>query len=229
MASLSAWGQELKLDVLLGTNVFAYTNLNFDSYAPANSYFIYKGSVTKYTALNSFRSGISVGLELRKLSVNLEPQFVYERTQIVFPLIFEIERIHVTKGFSLPIILSYKFFKKKNSLSLISGIVLNKFNGYDFQSPGAPYLFGSDEPYSEVLNVGPNQFDGKLYTDRTLLNYTVGLGRNFGNWNHSIRFMNKFPFEQHKVEANTFQFTYTVRLNILSSKDLTNRHFLYEE
>jgi hypothetical protein len=100
MASLSAWGQELKLDVLLGTNVFAYTNLNFDSYAPANSYFIYKGSVTKYTALNSFRSGISVGLELRKLSVNLEPQFVYERTQIVFPLIFEIERIHVTKGFS---------------------------------------------------------------------------------------------------------------------------------
>ena len=237
--------QELRFGLVTGMNIYQNTKLNLATLSPPDSYYTYTetnpgdGLIDKHSVFNAFHIGGAFKFSYRKFSLNMEPQYYYQRTTINFEKPYGIRRLFGKKAFRMPIYLTYKFFKKENSLYLLGGLSFNKERNWDIQDPGINYYLGGDEIYeysvdgdwgispSQYANFGNDHFAQVLYDDLPYWNYMFGLGRTFGRYNASVRFQSRFNITDHQQLAEIGTIEFSLTFLFLSTKDLTEKHFLY--
>ena len=235
-------GQELKMGFVTGGNIFQETILSRTTLSPDNSYFTYlennpgDGLVNKKSVFNGFHIGGAFSFAYKRFSFNFEPQFYYQRSTFKFRKTYYTERLLGKKAFRAPLYFTYKFFKKENSLFAIAGLSYNKETNTDIQNPGLDYYIGGYDIYSykndgggQYLNInyGDDHFNEILYDDRPYWNVIFGLGRTFDRVNVSFRIQKELDLTNHRVEAKIWQFELSFSFLFLSTKDFTQKHFLY--
>ncbi len=243
--SFQATAQELRFGLVTGMNIYQKTELNLATLSPPDSYYTYseksqgEGLINKHGIFNAFNVGGAFKFSYKRFSLNIEPQYYYQRTTISFEKPYGIRRLFGKKAFRMPIYFTYKFFKKENSLFLLAGLGLNKEKNWDIQDPGINYYLGGDEIYeysvdgdygispSQFADFGNDHFAQILYDDLPYWNYMVGFGRTFGRYNASFRFQSRFDITKHQQLAEIGQIEFSLTFLFLSTKDFTEKHFLY--
>lgn len=225
--------QDLKLGFLVGTNVYQNTQVDTAIYSPTNSYNTYieneegKGIINKHVIFNSINTGLIFNFSFKKFTFNIEPQYYYQRTTFYFEKPYPTERVIGKRAFRLPVYSTYKFFKNKNSIYGLAGLVFNVEKNYDFQAPGVGFYVGPDPLYENEINFGDDHFKGILYDDYNYWNYVVGFGKKINRFNYSVRYLNQFNITKHSILAKTWQIELSVNILLLSYSDFTKKHFLY--
>ena len=129
----------------------------------------------------------------------------------------------------MPIYLTYKLFKKPRSIYFLTGLSLTKVKNYDYQTFGIGYNFEGEPIYNGLNNYGYNLFNNYLYTNNIYTNLIFGFGKPLKKIDFSIRMMKQNNSKNNPIKVNIWQIEFEVSWHILSSKDITKKHFLYVE
>ncbi|NOQ72231.1 MAG: hypothetical protein GQ574_09535 [Crocinitomix sp.] len=235
LTSSAAYAQQLSLGIVVGPNIIQQMKLDRAFYAPDNTYHTYlesnqgQGLVQKISVLNGGHVGAVLFTDYKRFGFGIEPQFHYQRTYLHFERPFQIDRIIGKKSFRMPAYFTYRLFKKPESAFVILGLNLVKEKNWDIQNPGFDYYLNGADIYSNQVEVGPDHFEGLLYDNSAYWNYMVGIGKKSGKWNSSIRFQSNLNITNHEIEAEIWQLEVSINFLFLSTKDFTEKHFLYEE
>lgn len=232
---LESHAQETELGILFGGNLYQHIAWNRPVYNPPNAYHTYiekeinEGLLNKSSFVNGVHFGLIARYKYKRFTLNIEPQFYYQRTYFDFEKPFVVERIIGKRAFRMPIYLAYKVFKNPKSPFLLAGLSLNKEKNFDFTSPGFDYYYGNAESYNLKFDTGDDHFLGALYTNSWYFNYVAGFGFTFDKWQYAFRFQQRLEITKNKIEAKIFQVEMTFNIRIFSSTDFTKKHFLYVE
>lgn len=230
---LPSTAQEIRMGISYGVNVYQSTKLDLPSLTPENSYHTYLVAPDKNYLLekNSFVSGYFLGASFnfgwRKFGLNISPQFYFQRTVLRFDYPFEVFRVWGKRALRIPFYFTYKFFKKERSIFLLAGFTVNKETNWDFQSPDPGFYFGPEPIYQNTINTGDGHFENYLYQNNPYVNFSVGIGRNFRRWNTILRYHTKAGGGNIPVQTSQIELGFNILF--LSSKDFTQKHFLYVE
>lgn len=233
MMSLGLSAQELRLGVTIGTAPIKFMKYDSAQYAPANSYFTYveeysgSGLIKDYKPFNALNLGGVLNFAYRKFSLNVEPQFYFQRSVYRFIEPIRLKRVIGSKGFRMPIYLTYKFFKKETSAYILLGYTAIKERYWDFQHPSEDYYFSGGEIFQNEPNFGHDHFESVLYDSRGYGNFILGFGKQFKKFNSSIRFSAPSRRYADRIQAQTWRYELTFSWLFLSTKDFTNKHPLY--
>ncbi len=229
------FAQQVNVGFVVGPNFIQQMKWEQAYFAPENSYHTYfesnqgKGLVNKISVLNGGHIGAILFADYKRFGFGLEPQYHYQRTYLSFQRPYRVERIIGKKSFRMPTYFTYRLFKNPESAFLILGLNLVKETNWDIQNPGFDYYLNNANIYEDQVEVGPDHFDGLLYDNSVYWNYMIGLGKKSGKWNTSIRFQSNLNITDHDIEAEIWQVEVSINFLFLSSKDFTEKHFLYEE
>jgi len=233
---LSFWAssQEIKLGFVVGTNLYQKITVEQPSFSPSQSYITFISEDTSRLidsdhAFNAFHIGSKISVLYKRFSFNLEPQFLFKRSLLYFDYPSNIDWILIEKGFRLPLYFTYKVFKKSNSIYLISGLSYTKTKHWDFQSPTSAYNFLNEEFANGNPVFGYNLFEDYLYSQKGYWNILLGVGKKLKKINFALRFQTQFKSDNLAFDTKTIQVEWSVSRQILSSKDITTKHFLYVE
>ena len=225
--------QEVRLGMTIGTSPAEYTSLNIAQHSPANSYYTYvessqgEGLIRTVKVFNSANIGVVINFSYRRFAFNMEPQFFYKRGIYTFREPAEIRRIMGAKAFRMPMYFTYKFFKKENSAYLLLGWNITKESNWDFQHPGDGFYLSDQPPYAQTPDFGDDHFQGVMYDGMSYSSVILGLGKQFKKFNMSIRFQRNSNKFESRLPLDTWRTDLTFSWLFLSTKDFTNKHYLY--
>lgn len=229
------YGQQFNFGITAGCNIFQHIRWDRSIYSPENSFHTYiedgegRGLLRKNSAFNGLNYGGLINATYKRFSFNLEPQFYYQKTYLTFERPFFVERNIGKRAFRMPTFVTARFFKGPKSPFILIGLNLIKEKNWDFQNPGFNYYFGDFPEFEQQFQTGDNHFEGALYDNRWYFNYIIGIGKTGEKWTSSIRFQRKLDITSHEMEAGIWQLELSFSFKILSSKDFTRKHFLYEK
>jgi hypothetical protein len=227
--------QEFNLGGVFGFNAFQFTQLDTAIYSPANTYHTYiesstgAGLIKKNSYANGLHFGGAINFNYKRFTIYWEPQFYYQRSVFSFEKPIIVERVLAKKAFRMPLYFSYKFFKKEKSLYSIIGLTFSKEKNWDFQNPGIGYYVGDELLFDNNIDFGDDHFENVLYNDQGYWNLTLGLGRKIGNLNSSIRYQIPINPEKRNLSIKTWQIELGFSFYFLSTKEITQKHYLYVE
>jgi hypothetical protein len=233
--SAGAYGQKVSVGFTLGPNFVQQMKWDASYCAPENSYHTYiesdegEGLVNKISIINGGHLGGVIYADYKRFGFGLEPQYHYQRSYIGFERPYRVDRVFGKKSFRLPTYFTYRLFKKPESVYAIVGFSLVKETNWDLQDPGFDHTLSNGPIYQNQTEVGPDHFAGILYDDAAYWNYMVGFGKRANKWTTSIRFQSNLNVTKHSVEANIWQIEMSFNFFFLSTKDFTEKHFLYED
>ncbi len=227
--------QELRVGIAGGFNAFQYTKWEAAVYQPENSYFTYheqnmgSGLIKKPHVLNGFSFGTIGTFAVKKWTFNIEPQYTLYRSVYVFEKEYYSERVVGCHSLRVPIFLTWRFFRKANSLYFTTGFIGNAVKNKDFQAPGVDYSFAGGELYNGGIDYGDDHFEGVLYNNGGYWDRFIGLGKTINNLNVAVRLISRTNRSQEKVLAEMLRVELNVSYHILSSSDLTRKRKIYYE
>ncbi len=232
--SASAAGQELKFGFNVGTHLVYRTKFDQPIFIPENSYYIYQeksagaGVINKTSVFNSLSVGGLVTASYKRFTLNIEPQYFFQRTIYKFKEPTETERVIGKKALRIPIYGTYKFWKKENSTYLIAGLIFHSEANYDLQNPGGEVYFVG-KPYAQsTINFGDNHFYNVLYDDKPYWSSMLGIGKvTRRGLNYSLRFHRRLNTEKRGIEGRIWNLELNIGYLFLSTRDFTKKHYLY--
>lgn len=234
--SAAALSQEIKIGFTTGTHLLYKMRYKEATYLPSNGYHTYiennqgSGVVNKTTLFNSFSFGPVISASRKRITANIEPQYFYQRTVLRFYNPYETERLIGKKAFRVPIYFTWKFFKKENSLFFLNGLIFHKESVIDIQNPGTNVYIAGEAYENQPLNLGDNHFYSILYNEKSYWSLMLGLGKTTKKGlNFALRVHSRLNTQSRGIKANILNLEFTVNYHILSTKDITNKHFLYVE
>jgi hypothetical protein len=234
-ASVNCLAQKVSAGFTIGPNFVQQMKWDVAYFAPDNSYHTYiesnsgEGLINKISVLNGGHIGGVLFVDYKRFGFGMEPQYHYQRTYLSFDRPDQINRIIGKKSFRLPTYFTFRLFKKPKSAYVILGMNLVKETIWDIQDPGFDYSIGESVIYENQVQVGSDHFGGILYDNGAYWNYVIGFGKKLNNWNSSIRFQSNLDITKHSVQANIWQLELSFNFLFLSTKDFTEKHFLYED
>ncbi len=233
--SQTIYGQDFKMGIVVGNNLYQKTQVERPIFIPENSYFTFiedvegEGIINTNSLLDAFNIGGLFSLFYKKFSFTIEPQYLYRRYNMYFYKAEPIDWTVVEKGFRLPFYFSYRVFKNVNSVKLNAGLTITRSRSIDFQSPGFGYYFADNPIYDGNNYYGRNLFDGLLYDQKNYYNYIIGITKPIKKWEYSLRYNGLLKLSDDITEHKSWQIEFSMKRYLFSYQNVTNKHFLYVE
>ena len=235
--SFGLYGQniDMRFGFTGSTPFLMYTHVPLESYKAPNSYFTYhesssgSGVINAYKTFNGYSLGGLATITFRKLTFNMAPSFMMQKTTFIFEKEYYSERVVGFHGFRLPTYWTFRLFRKVNSLYISFGRIWNVTKDFDFQHPGRPFLFAGGQIYNGGVDYGDYHFDEILYDEQNFVQRFIGFGKSIKDVNVGIRFIQRKRKHQEYILATTWQFELNLSYHFLNASDFTKKRKVYSE
>jgi hypothetical protein len=238
LLSQSIFGQDLNFGINFGTNPFSrylFIN-NSDLYKVPGSYYTYisekQGSniiFDESKAFNAVHAGLSLRLSRKKIGLNIEPSIFLEFTRFKLETPYENVRIMSRRGFRLPIYATYHFVNSPLSIHLNAGIILGRYNIFDYSQPDLLFYTNEGPAYSQTVNHGENHFKNVFYKNNKgdfTTNFMLGFGKKINKLDYSLRYVSTV---QNELLGNRWQVELHINFFFISKEEFKSKNYLYED
>lgn len=237
--SVIFWGQaqnqDLKFGLGGGTHVAQFTRYSEPEYQPANADFTYQektegaGVINQTHIFNAFSVGTYASFTRKKSTLTAELQYFMQRSVFPFEKEQYSERLVGMKAFRLPMMYSWRLFKKKNSMFISLGTMMTVAKNYDSQFAGREFLMANGEIYNGGEDFGDNHFESILYSNQLYWQNFFEIGKNIGDFKLSFRFIRRSKGSRQLIEADINQVEIYLKYHIFAVSDFTKKRSIYHE
>lgn len=239
-SAFAAQAQDINFGFNFGTNPYNkyFFKYSSDWYTPPRNAYIYNATspgtgiiVDQQKFFNAYHFGASMRISRKKIGINLEPQMYLEYAVLNFTEPYKNSRVLNSRGYRIPIYLTYHLFNNPLALHINAGLIIGTFKFNDYSLPDLTYYVTEKEPYgtTENTNTGDNHFYEVFYDEKTSSfskQYMLGFGKRVNKLDYNLRYVNHFGND---LLGQRWQIELHVNFFFISKEEFKAKNYLYEE